>query len=48
MNTILKLVFGILFFILITPVGLVIRLFGVDLLQKKTDPSKKSYWTKHA
>lgn len=47
MNAILKLIFGILFFIVITPIGLVIRLFGVDFMNKKPDSNKRSYWTRH-
>lgn len=47
MNAILKFIFTILFFVIITPVGLIMRLFGADLLQKKIETGKKSYWTKH-
>ena len=47
MNSILKIIFSILFFLVITPVGLIIRLFGIDLLAKKIDHTKKTYWTKH-
>ena len=36
-------VMGIVYFIVITPVGLVMRLFGKDFLMKKYS-NKKSYW----
>lgn len=34
------------FFIIITPMGLLMRLFGKDLLQLKIDRTSKSYWAK--
>jgi hypothetical protein len=34
------------FFIIITPMGLLMRLFGKDLLQLKLDRGSKSYWSK--
>src|SRR5579883_1157335 len=37
-------VLGLLFFITITPVGLVMRAFGKDFLRTKMDPAAKSYW----
>ena len=36
-------VMGIVYFIVITPIGLVMRLFGKDFLMKKYS-NKKSYW----
>lgn len=38
------LVMGILFFGIVTPYGIVMRLFGSDLLELKLDKNKKSYW----
>lgn len=38
------LVLGLLFFVTITPIGLVMRLFGKDFLRLKMDRSSKSYW----
>ena len=32
------------FFLIITPIGLLARLFGQDFLSLKLDPSAKSYW----
>lgn len=38
------LVLSILFFVVITPVALVTRLFGRDPLRLKLEPKSKSYW----
>lgn len=38
------LVFGVMFFALITPVGWVARLRGRDALRLHLDPSARSYW----
>jgi hypothetical protein len=35
---------GIIFFLVIAPTGLVMKLMGKDLLDKKYDNKKKSYW----
>lgn len=35
------------YFLLLTPVGLVFRLFGRDLLGRKFDPDADSYWVAH-
>jgi hypothetical protein len=37
---------GIFFYCIITPSGLLMRLFGKDLLDEKIDKSAKSYWIK--
>ena len=37
-------IMGILFYLLITPVGLLMRLSGKDPMRLKTDPSSSSYW----
>jgi hypothetical protein len=37
-------VMGIIFFLVITPTGLVMKLMGKDLLASKYDNKKKSYW----
>jgi len=37
-------VLGLLFFVTITPIGLVMRLSGKDFLRLKRDPGAKSYW----
>ena len=33
------------FFLVIMPVGLVMRIFGADLLQRRRDPAADSYWS---
>jgi Saxitoxin biosynthesis operon protein SxtJ len=38
------LVLGLLFFITITPIGLVMRAFGKDFLRLRLDRGAKSYW----
>jgi hypothetical protein len=35
---------GILFYVVITPIGIIIRLAGKDPLRLKFDPDAKSYW----
>ena len=36
----------IIFFLIVTPIGLFMRLIGKDLLKKQYDKKKKSYWIK--
>lgn len=38
------LIMGLLFFVTITPMGLLLRLFGKDLLRLKRDPQAATYW----
>ena len=37
-------IMGIVFFLVITPTGFVMKIMGKDLLNKKYDNEKKSYW----
>lgn len=37
-------VLGIMFFLVVTPTGLLMRLFGKDPLRLKREPSAASYW----
>jgi len=39
-----RLILIILYYLLFTPIGLVMRLFGKDLLNKKIDREAESYW----
>jgi len=39
-------VMGIVFFLVITPIGLVLKLIGKDLLRLKFDKKNNSYWIK--
>ena len=41
-----RLILSILFYLVFTPIGLVMRLFRVDLLDRKIDKNKNSYWHK--
>ena len=36
-----------IFFLVLTPIGLVMRLFGHDPLERRVDRLAKSYWTPH-
>ena len=38
------LVMGLLFYLTVTPTGLLMRLFGKDPLRLRLDPEAKSYW----
>ena len=37
-------VMGIVFFLVITPIGLIMKTFGKDLLNKRYNNKSKSYW----
>ena len=37
-------VLGFIFFLVVTPIGLVMRIMGKDLLNKKYDKKKNTYW----
>ena len=37
-------IMGIIFFLVITPIGIFMKLLGKDLLNNKYDNKKKSYW----
>jgi len=37
-------IFGVIFFLVFTPVGATMRLFGWDALTRKYDPEADSYW----
>jgi multisubunit Na+/H+ antiporter MnhG subunit len=39
-----RLVLGILYYFIITPIGLISRLLGKDFLDLKQDPHTESYW----
>tara|TARA_Y100001970_G_C14240541_1_gene864649 strand:- start:247 stop:639 length:393 start_codon:yes stop_codon:yes gene_type:complete len=40
------LVMGVIFFIVVTPIGLFMRIMGKDLLRVKFDKKARSYWIK--
>ena len=39
-------VMGIVFFLVVTPTSLILNIMGKDLLNKKYDKKKKTYWIK--
>ena len=41
-----KVILTLFFFTIVTPMGLLLRLMGKDLLQLKRTPEKKTYWQK--
>ena len=41
-----KIILTLVFFLIFTPVGLITRLFRIDLLSRKLEPESKSYWLK--
>jgi len=45
-NIVSPIALGILFFLVVTPTGLLMRLFGKDPLRLRCDPAADSYWIK--
>ena len=45
-NIVAPIVMGILFFLVVTPIGLILRIIGKDILNKKYDKEKETYWIK--
>lgn len=41
-----RLILFIIFYLIFTPIGLALRLFKVDLLDRKIDKQKETYWKK--
>ena len=37
---------GVVFFLVVTPIGLIMKIMGKDLLNKKYDKKKRTYWIK--
>jgi hypothetical protein len=46
-QTIGKVLLTLFFFLMVTPLGLLLRLFGKDLLSMKKNPGAESYWHEH-
>lgn len=42
------LLLGVIYFLVVTPIGLVARLFGRDELGRRFDPAATSYWRRHS
>ena len=45
--TVSHLVLIVVYYLCLTPIGFLMRLFGYDPLNRRFDPSAKSYWTDH-
>ena len=43
-SIIAPIIMGFIFFTVITPTGIIMKIIGKDLLNKKKDKNKKSYW----
>ena len=43
-KVIAPLIMGLIFFLVVTPIGLLMRLFGKDVLNLKLNKKKSSYW----
>ena len=41
-----RVILTVLFYVVLTPTGLVLRLFGKDILNEKFDKRRESYWVK--
>ena len=41
-----RLILTVVFYLIFMPIGLVMRLFGVDLLERRIDKQRTSYWKK--
>ena len=37
-------IMGLVFFLVVTPTGFIMKIFGSDLLKRKYHKNKKSYW----
>ena len=45
-DIIVPIVMGVVFFLVITPIGFIMRIMGKDLLKKRYDKKKETYWVK--
>ena len=45
-NIVAPIVMGLVFFLVVTPIGIVMRIMGKDLIRKKLNKNNKSYWIK--
>lgn len=43
-HVVTPLVMGLIFFVTVTPTGILMRLFGLDPMRMKRDPKRTSYW----
>jgi len=45
--TVSHLLLGFIYFFILTPIGLLLRLLGQDPMNRSFDPGAKTYWTTH-
>ena len=45
--TVSHLVMAVVYYLVVTPIGLTMRLLGHDPMQRKFDPQAKTYWREH-
>ena len=45
-NIISPIIMGVIFFFVLTPIGLLLKVFGKDLLKTKYNDKKETYWIK--
>jgi len=43
-----RIILAIIFYLLLTPIGLLSRLFGRDPLNQKIDKGRQTYWIKYS
>jgi hypothetical protein len=48
MNMIFRVLLIVFFYAVITPVGMILRLMGIDYLSRSLDQKSSSYWTTKA
>ena len=41
-------IMGFVFFIVVTPIGLILKIMGKDIINKKYDKKKSTYWIKRS
>ncbi len=41
-----RILLGLIFYVIITPIGFILKIFGKDLLDRKIELDKQSYWIK--
>jgi hypothetical protein len=46
-KTIVKIVLGFLFFVVLTPVGISLRIMGIDFMHRKPNAKAKTYWKRY-
>ena len=45
--TVSHLALAVVYYLVVTPIGLLMRLFGRDPMRRKFDPSATTYWQPH-